>query len=76
MSQPASTMTTKVENAGDGSLFVPLPPELLRKLNICEGDKMVLEKQADGTLLLSPVPGPLIRAYRSIRAVFRNALRP
>jgi antitoxin component of MazEF toxin-antitoxin module len=72
MSQAAHTMLTKTQDAGDGALFMPLPPELLEKLNIREGDRLVLREQSDGTLLLSPAGSVFVRMSRVIRSRLRG----
>ena len=68
MSQGTATMLTKVTDAGDGALFMPLPPALLENLAIREGDKLVLVEQSDGTLLLRPTGRWYSRPWRFLRS--------
>ena len=54
MSQAMKTTLTRLAEADGGALFMPLPPGLLQKHAIREGDKLLLSELPDGTLLLRP----------------------
>lgn len=67
MSQAMKTTLTTVPEAVDGAVFMPIPSELLERLGIREGDKMVLAQQADATLLLSRIMPARERLMRFAR---------
>jgi len=45
------------QNAADGTddLIIPLPDDLLATIGLACGDKLDMEKQPDGTIILTPV---------------------
>jgi antitoxin component of MazEF toxin-antitoxin module len=70
-----NTTLTTVPEAADGGLFVPIPSELLGRLGIREGDKVVLAEQADGTLLLTRVMPARERVMRLARTSVQRLFR-
>ena len=75
MSQAMNTTLTTLPEAVDGGLFMPIPSELLERLGIREGDKMVLAEQADGTLLLTRVVPARERVMRFARTSMQRLVR-
>ena len=59
------------------SVSAELPAEMLERLNVKPGDRVLLTETDDG-ILLTPLKAPLaegMRAYEFIKAKYGNALR-
>lgn len=48
-------VTCQDADDGTGDLIIPLPDDLLAAIGLTCGDKLDMEKQPDGTIIMTPV---------------------
>lgn len=68
--------SSEIQKIGD-ALGITLPPELLEKLKVGEGDKIFLTETADGLQITTSNPDfeKAMKAYRKVSEKYKNALR-
>lgn len=49
------TVTCQDSADGTGDLIVPLPDDLMAAVRLANGDKLNMERQSDGTIVLTPI---------------------
>ena len=66
----------KIQKIGD-ALVITLPEEVLKQLNLGEGDSLILTETPDGIKLNTRNPefDKAMKAYKKVSEKYKNALR-